>query len=194
MLKSVGVWCSCSLYQPLPTYEPHRDKTNEMACAPSEDSDQPGHPPSLIRVFTVRLMGTVAKDHSFLQADSEDSDQISSQADLSLRWAHMPFCWFCHEAVHIILINGGKIVVEFIDNDQRSLLPPFLEFSPLDISSNFSNVTLTTPASTGLASSSPLDFLYCDWGGSRYSLHTLTEKGVGADQRFICSNLGFILK
>ena len=28
--------------------EPHRDKTNEIACAPSEDSDQPGHPPSLI--------------------------------------------------------------------------------------------------------------------------------------------------
>ena len=29
-------------------YEPHRDKTNKMACVPSEDSDQPGHPPSLI--------------------------------------------------------------------------------------------------------------------------------------------------
>ena len=33
--------------------EPHRDKTNKMACAPSEDSDQPGHLPSLIRVFAV---------------------------------------------------------------------------------------------------------------------------------------------
>ena len=28
--------------------EPPHDKTNKMACAPSEDSDQPGHPPSLI--------------------------------------------------------------------------------------------------------------------------------------------------
>ena len=36
-------------------YEPHRDKSNKMACAPSEDSDQPWHPPSLIRVFVVRL-------------------------------------------------------------------------------------------------------------------------------------------
>ena len=35
--------------------EPPRDKTNKMACAPSEDSDQPGHPPSLIRVFAVRM-------------------------------------------------------------------------------------------------------------------------------------------
>ena len=37
------------------TFETHRDKTNKMACAPSEDSDQPGHPPSLIRVFADRL-------------------------------------------------------------------------------------------------------------------------------------------
>ena len=27
-----------------PSSNPHRDKTNKMACAPSEDSDQPGHP------------------------------------------------------------------------------------------------------------------------------------------------------
>ena len=25
------------------------------------------------------------------------------QADLSLRWAHMPFCWFCRAAVHIVV-------------------------------------------------------------------------------------------
>ena len=36
---------------------PH-DKTNKVACAPSEDSDQPGHPPSLIRVFAVRSVGS----------------------------------------------------------------------------------------------------------------------------------------
>ena len=35
--------------------EPHHDKTKKVACAPSEDSDQPGHPPSLIRVFAVRV-------------------------------------------------------------------------------------------------------------------------------------------
>ena len=34
--------------------EPPHDKTNEMACAPSKDSDQP----SLIRVFAVRSMGS----------------------------------------------------------------------------------------------------------------------------------------
>ena len=25
-----------------------------------------------------------------------------AQADLSLRWAHMPFCWFCHEAAQML--------------------------------------------------------------------------------------------
>ena len=35
--------------------EPPRDKTNKIAIAPSEDSDQPVHPPSLTRVFTVRM-------------------------------------------------------------------------------------------------------------------------------------------
>ena len=34
--------------------KPTHDKTNEMICAPSEDSDQPRHPPSLIIDFTVR--------------------------------------------------------------------------------------------------------------------------------------------
>ena len=36
-------------------YEPQHDKTNKVACTPSEDSDQPGHPPSLIRVIAVRM-------------------------------------------------------------------------------------------------------------------------------------------
>ena len=31
---------------------PH-DKTNKMICAPSEDSDQPGHPRSLISLSSV---------------------------------------------------------------------------------------------------------------------------------------------
>ena len=38
--------------------EPPDDKINKMACAPSEDSDQPGHPHSLIRVFAVRSVGS----------------------------------------------------------------------------------------------------------------------------------------
>ena len=47
--ESLGVQ-SCSRFEP-----PH-DKTNKMACAPREDSDQPGHPSSLVRVFSERSM------------------------------------------------------------------------------------------------------------------------------------------
>ena len=38
-------------------YQPLHDKTNKMTV-PSEDSDQSGHPPSLIRIFAVRSMGS----------------------------------------------------------------------------------------------------------------------------------------
>ena len=41
----------------------------------------------------------VAKDPSFLHVDSKDwSDWADAQADLSLCWEGVPFCWFCHEA------------------------------------------------------------------------------------------------
>ena len=38
--------------------ELQHEKTNKMTCAPSKDSDQPGHSLSLIRVFAVRSMGS----------------------------------------------------------------------------------------------------------------------------------------
>ena len=40
------------------TNEPQQDKTIKLTCAPSEDSDQPAHPPSLVRVFTVGTTGS----------------------------------------------------------------------------------------------------------------------------------------
>ena len=39
------------------TNEPAHDKTKKMTCAPSEDSYNPGHPTSRIRVFAMRLIG-----------------------------------------------------------------------------------------------------------------------------------------
>ena len=45
----------------------------------------------------------VAKDPRVLRADSEKlwSDWVDAQADPSLRWTQMPFCWFCHETAQI---------------------------------------------------------------------------------------------
>ena len=38
-------------------YDPPHDKTDKMACAPSEDSDQPWHLSTLIRFFAARSVG-----------------------------------------------------------------------------------------------------------------------------------------
>ena len=53
--------------------EPRHKKTNKMECASSDDSDQPGHPLSLIKVLAIH------KVHSA---------EEGAQADPSLRWAH----------------------------------------------------------------------------------------------------------
>ena len=39
-------------------------QNQQSKCTPSEDSDQPGHPPSLIRVFAVRSMGSLGPKFS----------------------------------------------------------------------------------------------------------------------------------
>ena len=84
---------------PFLIYEPAHDKTNKIACAPSKvrsawasaQSDQS----SLCAHW-------IAKDPSFLHAESEDwLDWADAQADLSLGWVHMPFCWFCHALAHV---------------------------------------------------------------------------------------------
>ena len=93
--SSWAVWSGSTLFEP-----PH-DKTNKMNVRPAKTQIRLGIRP----VWSESLLCAqwVAKDPSFLQADSEDSDQTGrmAQADLSLRWAHMPFCWFCHEVAHL---------------------------------------------------------------------------------------------
>ena len=60
--------------------EPPHDKTNKMICGPGEDSGQPGHPPSLIRVFALRM-----KKYSVLTypcSALEDSDKTGRMTRL----------------------------------------------------------------------------------------------------------------
>ena len=78
--------------------EPPHDKTNKMTCAPNEDSDQPGHPPSLIRVFAARMKEFWVLSYILSRQRRFWSDWADAQADLSLCWAHRTFCWFCHES------------------------------------------------------------------------------------------------
>ena len=75
-------------------FEPPHDKTNKMACAHSEDSDQPGHPPSLIRVFAVHMKKPWVLTFPLSAQRRLWSDWTDAQADLSLRWAHSHFVGF----------------------------------------------------------------------------------------------------
>ena len=72
-IYSIHYMCMCALAQCLcirtmeysnstpACHEPPHDKTKKkkkMAFAPSKDSDQPGHSPSLIKVYAVRSKGS----------------------------------------------------------------------------------------------------------------------------------------
>ena len=74
VLSCGGSYVNCQCYGRI--FELQYDTTNKMACAPSKNSDQPGHPPSLISLHC-------AKDPRFLHVDSEDFYQTG--------WT---CCWF----------------------------------------------------------------------------------------------------
>ena len=65
-----------------------------MASAPSEDSYQPGHAPSLIRVFDVRKKKAWVLSYPLSAQRRLWSDWADAQSDLSLRWAHSHFVGF----------------------------------------------------------------------------------------------------
>ena len=64
---------------------------------PSEDPDQPGRAPSLIRVFPMSFMG------SFFMQTAKTLMRLDAQSDVNLCWAHMSFCWFCHAAAQMVV-------------------------------------------------------------------------------------------
>ena len=65
--------------------EPAHDKTNKMPRAPSEDG------------WAWASLATKLSAQRRLW-----SAWVNTQADLSLRWAHMPFYWFCHALAQTI--------------------------------------------------------------------------------------------
>ena len=65
-----------------------------MSFAPSKDSDQPGQPPILIRVFAVRMKKAWVLSYPMSAQRSLWSDWADAQAYLSLRWVHSHFASF----------------------------------------------------------------------------------------------------
>ena len=76
------------------SFEPAHDKTIRMTCSPSE-----AHINLDIRPVWSKC-SLCAATH---WAHSKDwSEWANAQADMSLRWAHRSFCWFCRAAVHLL--------------------------------------------------------------------------------------------
>ena len=69
-------------------------QNQQNECAPSEDSDQPGHSPSLFRVFAVRKKKAWVVSYPLSAQRRLWSDWADAQAYLSLRWAHTHFVGF----------------------------------------------------------------------------------------------------
>ena len=81
------------------------DTTNKMTRVPSEDSDQPGHPPSLIRVFAVRMKKARALSYP-LSAQRRLIRPCGCPGWSESSLGAHSFCWFCHEVAHVFMLCG----------------------------------------------------------------------------------------
>ena len=125
------ICCLFSVVSLLLTFEPQHDKTNKMTVTvrPAKTRISLGiHP---VWSETSLCAQWVAKDPSFLHADSEDwSDWADAQVDLSLHWMHIPFCWFYHEAAHFIF---AITVFHFKRLYMQFSIPSMLSYSVCDV-------------------------------------------------------------
>ena len=96
-------------------YEPPHDKTDKMVCAPSEDSDQPGYPPSLIRVFAVRMTKAWVLNYPSSAQRRLWSEWADAQADLRFRWA---------KVILLVLSWGGSYIRKLTTRSKESFMAP----------------------------------------------------------------------
>ena len=94
----------------LSTYMPLHHKTYLRTCAPSEDSDQPVHSRSLIRIFTGHILDREGCKVSSCRQRRLWSDCADAQADLSFRWAHISEVPLSHVVAHINIINIQQLL------------------------------------------------------------------------------------
>ena len=85
-------------------------QNQQSDCAPSEDSDQPGHPPSLIRVFAVRMKKAyvlsypLSAQRRLIRLGGCPGWSESSLGAQSL-------CWFCHVAADLYFGERQRIPI-----------------------------------------------------------------------------------
>ena len=75
--------------------EPVHNKTYNKTCATSEESDQPAHLCSLIRVFADGMSLLQPLGYPKRNKKEPLPYWVDVQADLSLCWSHRSYCRFC---------------------------------------------------------------------------------------------------
>ena len=114
-------------------------QNQQCGCAPSEDSDQPGHPPSLIRVlqpgqppslirvFAVRMKKGWILSYPLNAQRRLWSDWADAQADLSLRWAHSHFVGFVMRRLiyWTIYMNKNALAEPQLSRSKRKPVMPY---------------------------------------------------------------------
>ena len=73
----------------------HTCINQQNECAPSADSDQPGHSPSLIRVFAVRMKKAWVLSYP-LSAQRRLIRLVGCPGWSEYSLCVQPHCWFCH--------------------------------------------------------------------------------------------------
>ena len=74
-------------------------QNQQNECAPSKESDQPGHPPSLIRVFAVRMKKAWVFSYPI---SAQRSLWCPGWSESSL--GAQSLCWFCHVAAQLVRV------------------------------------------------------------------------------------------
>ena len=86
-------------------------QNQQCGCAPSEDSDQPGHPPSLIRVFAVRMKNAWVLSLATHWVHSEDSDQTG-------RMPRLIWVVAGRTLTLLVLSRGGSNHIRYINHNR----------------------------------------------------------------------------
>ena len=91
--------------------EPQRQTTSLRTCAPSEDSDQPAHWRSLIRIFSGCILNRQWCSSSSCGQRRLWSDCADAQSDLCLRLAYMSEDTFSHVVAHYICMISCFVII-----------------------------------------------------------------------------------
>ena len=84
----------------LNNFKSAHNKAYNMTCATSEDSDQPAHSRSLIRVFADRMCHLQPPVYPKTDKREPLSCWVNVQADPNFCWSHRSKCRFCRQLGH----------------------------------------------------------------------------------------------